>query len=148
TLRGMPFRAAACTGALYHIELYLISGERDGLEAGVYHYGAHDNALRQLRRGDFRRVLIDATGDEPTVAEAPVIVALTSTWWRNAWKYQARAYRHAFWDSGSILANLMAVADDESLLAHVVTGFGDADVNGLLDVDPRSEGIVALVALG
>jgi hypothetical protein len=25
--------------------------------------------------------------------------------WRNAIKYQAREYRHAFWDSGTILAN-------------------------------------------
>src|SRR5207253_1632163 len=51
-LRRMPFRAAACTGALYHIELYLISGDLADLPAGVYHYAAHDNALRRLRRGD------------------------------------------------------------------------------------------------
>lgn len=50
----MPFRAAACTGVLYHIELYLVSGEIPSLPAGVYHYGAHDHALRRLRGGDFR----------------------------------------------------------------------------------------------
>jgi len=44
------FRAAACTGALYHIELYLATAERDDLPAGLYHYGAHDHALRRLRR--------------------------------------------------------------------------------------------------
>ncbi len=31
----MPFRAAACTGALYHIELYVVCGDLPGLEAGV-----------------------------------------------------------------------------------------------------------------
>ena len=50
----MPFRAAACTGALYHVELYVVCRDLPDLEAGVYHYAAHDHALRQLRRGDFR----------------------------------------------------------------------------------------------
>ena len=44
------------------------------------------------------------------MAHAPVIIACASTYWRNAWKYQARAYRHCFWDSGTMLANLLAVA--------------------------------------
>src|SRR5439155_1519916 len=43
------FRAAACTGALYHIDLYLISGPLPDLEAGVYHFGPHDFALRRPR---------------------------------------------------------------------------------------------------
>ena len=67
----MLFRAAACTGALYHIELYLVCGDLPSLEAGVYHYGSHDSALRQLRRGDYRGVLVEASGNSPTVAEAP-----------------------------------------------------------------------------
>ena len=45
-----------------------------------------------------------------TGAYAPVIIACASTYWRNAWKYQSRAYRHCFWDCGTILANLLAVA--------------------------------------
>jgi SagB-type dehydrogenase family enzyme len=147
-LRGMPFRAAACTGALFHIEEYIVCGDVAGLEAGVYHYGAHDNGLRQLRQGDFRQVLIDATGSEPHVLHAPVVMVLTSTWWRNAWKYEARAYRHAFWDSGTILANLLAVATAQRLEASVVVGFADSTLNALLDVDPSHEASIALVALG
>jgi SagB-type dehydrogenase family enzyme len=147
-LRGMPFRAAACTGALFHIEEYIVCGALPDLEAGVYHYGAHDNGLRQLRRGDFRQALVDASGGEPHVLDAPAVMVLTSTWWRNAWKYEARAYRHAFWDSGTILANLLAVASAESLEASVVVGFADAPVNALLDVDPAHEAAIALVTLG
>jgi SagB-type dehydrogenase family enzyme len=104
------FRAAACTGALYHIELYLVCGELADLQAGVYHFAVHDFALRKLRQGDFRREVVEATAGEPVVAAAPAILACTSTYWRNAWKYQARTYRHCFWDNGTILANLLAVA--------------------------------------
>jgi SagB-type dehydrogenase family enzyme len=147
-LHGTPFRAAACTGALFHIELYAVAGELPGLAAGVYHFGAHDSALRLLRRGDFRRRVIEASGQEPSVGEAPLIFVLTSTWWRNAWKYQARAYRHAFWDSGAILANLLSVADGQGIPTRVIVGFADAAVNRLLDVDPSHEAAIALVSVG
>ena len=51
----MFFRAAACTGALYHIDLYLSVGDVPGLQAGLYHFDPHGFALRQLRQGDYRR---------------------------------------------------------------------------------------------
>jgi SagB-type dehydrogenase family enzyme len=147
-LRRTPFRAAACTGALYHIELYLVTADLADLPAGVYHYGAHDNALRQLRPGDYRGSLVSASGGEPSIAQAPVVMAFTTTFWRNAWKYQARAYRHAFWDTGTILANLLAVAAANGVPSNVVLGFADAQVNALLDVDPSQEATVCMVALG
>src|SRR5439155_851976 len=102
----MFYRAAACTGALYHIDLYLACGPLPDLDPGVYHFGPHDFALRRLRAGDHRETVIRATGREPAATAAPAGVLFTSTFWRNSWKYQARAYRHCFWDSGTILAHL------------------------------------------
>ncbi len=143
----MRFRAAACTGALYHIELYLIAGDLPGLPAGVYHFGAHDNALRLLRAGDFRGALARASGGERALSGAQAVVVYTTTYWRNAWKYGARAYRHAFWDSGTIIANTLATANAHSIPASVVTGFVDEDVNRLIGVDGETEAAVALVPL-
>src|SRR5260370_12630923 len=56
------FRAAACTGALYEVELYLVCGDLSGLPAGIYHFGAAEFGLRQLRAGDYRSMLLEATG--------------------------------------------------------------------------------------
>ena len=144
----MAFRAAACTGALYHIELYLACGQLPDLDAGVYQFGVHDMELRRLRSGDYRATLVEAAGNERAVAEAPVIIVCTSTYWRNAWKYQDRAYRHCFWDSGTILANMLAVASAHGLPARVVEGFVDADVNKLVDVDGEREVALSLVPVG
>ena len=142
------YRAAACTGALYHIDLYLVCGDLPALAAGVYHFGPQDRALRRLRPGDHRRTLIEATGDEAATAAAPVILVCASTYWRNAWKYQARAYRHCFWDAGTLLANLLAVAAARTVPARVVAGFVDRAVERLLDLDPGREAAIALVPLG
>jgi len=144
----MLFRAAACTGALYHIEIYVVCESLRGLDAGVYHYGPKDGVLSRLRVGDWRAVLVAASGDDPSLRDAPIALVLTTTYWRNAWKYRTRAYRHAFWDSGTMLANLTAMAQAAEAPAHLVLGFADAHVNALLDVDSEKEAAVAIVALG
>jgi SagB-type dehydrogenase family enzyme len=141
------FRAAANTGALYHVDLYFACRDLPDLPAGIYHFGAHDFALRCLRVGDYRGALIEAAGVEP-LAQAPVVVASASTYWRNAWKYRERAYRHAFWDGGTLHANLLAVAAAQGLAPKIVAGFADRNVEHLLGLDPAREGTLALVPLG
>lgn len=142
------FRAAACTGALYEVEVYVVCGNLVDLEAGVYHFAPAEFALRRLRAGDYRSVLSEATGGETAIVHAPLTIICTCTYWRNAWKYQARTYRHFGWDNGTLLANLLAVATALGMPAKVICGFVDADVNRLLDVDPEREVAFSLVALG
>ena len=142
------FRAAACTGALYEIELYVVAGDVPGLEVGVYHFNPADVSLRLLRRGDFRGTLAQATAMESAVVHAPATIICTGTYWRNAWKYQARTYRHFGWDNGTLLANLLAVSAASGLTAEIVLGFVDAEVNRLLDLDARREVSLCLVPIG
>jgi SagB-type dehydrogenase family enzyme len=142
------FRAASNTGALYHVDLYLACRGLPDLPAGIYHFGVHDFALRRLRIGDYRGAFIAAAGGESSLTRAPVIVASASTYWRNAWKYRERAYRHAFWDAGTLHANLLAVAAAQGLAPKVVAGFVDRDIEHLLGLDPAREGALALVPLG
>ena len=123
------FRAAACTGALYEIELYVVSSDLPGLDAGVYHFNPADVSLRLLRKGNFRGNLAQATAMEPAVAHAPATILCTGTYWRNAWKYQARTYRHFGWDSGTLLANMLAVCTASGLTGEIVLGFVDVEVN-------------------
>jgi SagB-type dehydrogenase family enzyme len=75
-------------------------------------------------------------------------VVSTGTSWRNAWKYQARTYRHFGWDNGTILANLLAVAESLDLPARLVCGFVDAEINHLLGLDADREVALSLVSVG
>ncbi|MBM2836974.1 MAG: uncharacterized protein HW409_1163 [candidate division NC10 bacterium] len=142
------FRAAACTGALYEVEIYVVSSDLPGLAAGVYHFSPADFALRRLREGDFRGELARAAAGEEAVSRAPVTLILTAIFWRNAWKYGARAYRHFYWNSGTILANLLATTASASISARVVSGFIDARVDRLLGIDAEREASLCLVPLG
>jgi len=152
------FRAAACTGALYEIELYVVctdlrskiqlSDSPPAFPAGVYHFGAAEFGLRQLRAGDFRQTVVAATGNDDSIAHAPVIVICTGVYWRNAWKYKSRTYRHFGWDNGTILANFLAISSAMQLPSRVVSGFVDSQLNALLDLDTKREVAFSLASLG
>jgi len=148
TGRVIEYRAAGGTGARYHVELYLVTGDLPGLDAGVYHYDAKDHTLRVLRRGDYRAALAEATAGEPSVANAPAVLISTSTFWRNAWRYKARAYRHVLWDTGTTVSNILAVAAASEVSTKVVMGFVEDEVNGLLGVDGERESTICLIPLG
>jgi SagB-type dehydrogenase family enzyme len=141
------FRAAASTGALYQTEVYVVAGDVPGLDAGLYHFCPGDFTLRRLRAGDVRAALAEAAAD-PRLARRAAILALSAIYWRNTWKYQARGYRHLFWDSGTMLANALAVGGALGLAPSIVTGFVDAEVNRLLGVDPEREAALELMPIG
>jgi SagB-type dehydrogenase family enzyme len=142
------FRAAACTGALYEIELYVVTGDIDGLDAGVYHFNPADVSLRLLRKGDYHGNLARATAFRSSIVHANTVIVCTGTYWRNAWKYQARTYRHFGWDHGTLLANMLAVSAASGLPTEIVLGFLDAEVNTLLDLDTHREVSWCLVPIG
>jgi len=104
--------------------------------------------LRQLRKGDYRRVLVSATGNDINAEKAPVILIYTDIFTRNTVKYQTREYRHAFWDCGTIIANTLAISSAQGLAAKVIVGFVDKQVNLLLDLNLDKEVSLALVPIG
>ena len=141
-------RAASATGALYPIEFYIVCKDLPDLKAGVYHFGPADFSLTQIRKGDYRPELAAAAGDNLAIVTAPITIILTSIAWRNAWKYQARSYRHWFWDSGVIAANLLATTVSMELPTRLITGFVDDNVSRLLRLEDQREAAVAIAAIG
>lgn len=144
----IDFRAASCTGKLYHVDLYVVCGDLPEFDPGVYHYDPNTDGFDVLRKGDYRGVLATASDHQSSIVDAPVTFVVTSQWWRNAWKYRNRTYRHAFWDSGTILANLLAVAHAAGHRSTLVTGFAAEPVVDLLGLDVDEEAPLELVPVG
>jgi SagB-type dehydrogenase family enzyme len=126
------FRTYSSAGALYPVEVYPVTAD------GVFHFHPRELALRRLRSGYFRTLL----------SPAKTILILTGILWRTAWKYEARGYRHLWWDAGTMLANLLALAAVDGLPARVLVHFDDDEVNRLVGVDGRREAALCLLALG
>ena len=142
------YRAAASAGALFPVELYLTCQDIPGLAAGVYHFSPAEFSLRRLRNGDYRSHLLNATANHRDIATAPATLICTAIFWRSAWKYRERGYRYCFWDTGTILANLLAVSSALGLPARVVAGFLDSQVDDMLGIESQHEASICLVPLG
>jgi SagB-type dehydrogenase family enzyme len=145
-------RAASATGALYPIELYVVCGDiTPDLTAGVYHFGPADFSLTQLRSGDYRHALAAtalAEKEYDTILTSPLSIIFSSFAWRNAWKYQARSYRHWFWDCGVILANLLATTASMELPTKLIIGYVDDIVDRLLRLETRKEASIVIAPIG
>lgn len=127
----MFFRAAGSAGNLSPLEAYVLARGVQGLDDGLYHYDPLKHTLDRL--GGTRG------------SEGPTTVVITGVPWRTGWKYAERGFRHLYWDAGTMLANLLAVAEAGGHGARLQLGFVDAEINRLLGVDGVHEFTLALV---
>ncbi|MGH9951940.1 MAG: SagB/ThcOx family dehydrogenase, partial [Nitrososphaeraceae archaeon] len=138
--------------ALYPIELYVVCGDiTPDLKAGVYHFGPADFSLTQLRTGDYRQALAStalAEREYDTILTSPLSIIFSSFAWRNAWKYQARSYRHWFWDCGVIVANLLATTASMKRPTKLIMGYVDDIVDRLLCLETLKEASIVIAPIG
>jgi SagB-type dehydrogenase family enzyme len=141
-------RAASATGALYPIEMYIVCKDiSPDLKAGIYHFCPAEFSLTQIRKGEYRSALSAAAADNQHILNSPLTIIFTSLAWRNAWKYQERSYRHWFWDSGVIMANLLAIISSMNITSKLSMGFIDDEVDRLLVLEKEKEASIAMVSL-
>ena len=134
------WRAYSSAGALYPIDAYVAAAD------GLFAFDVMTPALVALRGEDARQLLADAAA-EPELAEADAVVVVTGIHARTGWKYLERGYRHVWWDAGTMLANLLALAAADGLDPRLYVGFVDDPVNDLVGADGEHEYALALVAL-
>jgi hypothetical protein len=127
------FRAAGSAGARFPIELYVAVPVGSALPPGVHWYDPQDHALVQVG---------------PPPGGGAVTVVSTGVPWRTGWRYRERGYRHIYWDSGTMLSQLLAAAVSAGIGARLYTRFPDEQVTALVGADGVHEWPVAVVALG
>jgi SagB-type dehydrogenase family enzyme len=134
------WRAYSSAGALYPIEAYVAAAD------GLYGFDVMTPALVRLRSGDARG-LVGAAAAASELADAAALVVLTGIHARTGWKYLERGYRHVWWDAGTLLANLLALAAADGLSPRLFTAFDDRELNDALGVDGVREYALAVLAL-
>lgn len=144
---ALYLRAAPSAGGLYPAEVYLISRGTPLLPAGLYNYQPKAHALLRFWDSDVWQKLQDACLWHPALNETELAMVVTAVFFRSAWRYQARAYRRIFLDSGHLLGNLELAGAMNDFRPHLIGGFIDGAVNELLYLDPQQEGAIALLAL-
>ncbi|OLS20320.1 MAG: hypothetical protein HeimC3_41130 [Candidatus Heimdallarchaeota archaeon LC_3] len=139
-------RTASATGALYPIELYVITQNFSDLENGVYHFSVGDFTLNQIRKGNYFKHLSNNCSESEIDVRSPLTLLYSSYAIRNSWKYRTRSYRHWFWDGGVMMANTIAIASAFNLQSKIITSFNDQALNKLCGLTDKQEAIIALIS--
>lgn len=146
---GAPIylRAAPSAGGLYPAEVYLISRGTPLLPPGLYNYQAQTHTLVHFWENDVWQLLQSACFWHPVLQHSQLAVAITSVFYRSAWRYQDRAYRRIFLDTGHLLGNIELAGAINDFRPHLIGGFIDEAVNNLLYLDANNEGATSLIGL-
>jgi len=140
-------RTAPSAGALYPLELYLVVGAAQGLEAGIYKYVPDGHKLVRRVSGEHRRGLAAAALGQECVADAAVVLVFTAVERRTTRKYGGRGARYIHIEIGHAAQNVLLQATALGLGAVVVGAFDDARVAELLNL-PSGEAPLYLMPLG
>ncbi|MBF2045792.1 MAG: SagB/ThcOx family dehydrogenase [Elainella sp. C42_A2020_010] len=149
TMSGDPvyLRAAPSAGGLYPAEVYLISRGTPILPAGLYSYQPQTHSLMHFWDSEVWSPLQAACFWHPTLDATQIALVITAVFYRSAWRYQDRAYRRIFLDTGHLLGNVELASAINDYRPHLIGGFMDEAVNRLLYLDSEQEGVLTVVAL-
>lgn len=148
--RELKLRAYPSSGALYAVEIYPIVWRVEGLDPGVYHFRAAENALELVRPGlDPAHVVAAALPVErEMVAGAAAMVCLVGFFPRHEQKYGEGGYRMMVAEAGHLSQNLVLAATALGLGARPFGGVFDDLVNEALGLDAEREQFLLAVLVG
>jgi len=135
TDQGRGFRTCPSAGALYPLELYVVTAE------GVSHYVPAGHALEVHLPGDIRRQLQEASWNQGCVGQAPAVFVIAAEIQRTARKYGQRAERYVHMEVGHAGQNILLEAVALDLGAVPVGAFEDAKIAAALKLP---QGVVPL----
>jgi SagB-type dehydrogenase family enzyme len=133
---GWSLRVNPSSGNLHPTEAYLITGPVPGLldEPGVFHYAPFRHRLERRCRlsvQDWNRL----TEGMPAPC---LLVALTSIYWRESWKYGERAFRYCNHDVGHAIGAIAFAARTLGWEVRIIEGPADEDLDRFLGTHLQS----------
>ncbi len=140
-------RAAPSAGGLYPAEVYLISRGTPLLPAGLYNYQPQSHSLLHFWENEVWSNLQAACFGHGALEQSQLAIVTTAIFYRSAWRYQDRAYRRIFLDTGHLLGNIELVCAMNDYRPHLIGGFQDQAMAQLLYLDPQQEGVISVIPL-
>jgi len=94
------YRTVPSAGALYPLEVYVVVGNVENLEEGVYKYKPHEHELVKVLDGDKRAELAAAALGQTWVKEGAINIVITAVYERTTVKYGGRDIRYVHMEGG------------------------------------------------
>jgi len=135
------FRTTPSAGALYPLEVYLVTKE------GVYHYKPESHELEPTLEDDVRSQLCRAALHQEFIEEAPVDIVIAAVYQRMEWRYRERAARYTHIEVGHAAQNIHLQALALGLGSVPIGAFHDEQVQRVLSL-PKNEQPLYIIPVG
>ena len=138
------YRMFPSAGGLAETEVYVIPFISD-LQVGIYHYNPLCHCLEKLN-GEFGTLKTNVANSVPGINVVPLLIVLTTRYWKVLAKYGNRGARFVLIDAGIVMENLYLVATALGLGICAVGGYNDYIFNRALGLREGEVVIGVLVA--
>ncbi|MBE0517482.1 MAG: SagB/ThcOx family dehydrogenase [Methanophagales archaeon] len=130
---------AASAGGLYPLEVYLVVGEIEGFDKGVYKYRPENHELEKVKEGDVRKDLAKAALGQECVKDAAINIVFTAVYERTTVKYGERGERYVHMEVGHAAENVYLQTVSLGLGTVVIGAFFDDEIKKVLTAPEKEE---------
>ena len=131
-------RSAPSAGMTYPLEIYVVVGNVEGLEPGIYHYNPSEHEIEMVMKGDKRSELSKAALGQVWVQNAPVDLVFTAVYERTMSRYGERGKMYVHMEAGHAAQNVYLQSESLGLGTVVVGAFSDSQVKQTLGLKKGS----------
>ena len=121
-------RAAPSAGALYPMEIYLLT------KNGLFRYSPDGHRLESLAEQDLRGALAVSSLGQVAISQAPVNIVICAVYSRLTSKYGQRGIRYAHIEVGHVAQNIHLQAVALGLGSVPIGAFNDEEVKKILSL--------------
>lgn len=130
-------RTAPSAGALYPLEIYVVTGNVEDLPEGVYNYRPDKHELARVLKGDKRTVLCKAALGQTSIRNAAAVMVFSAIYERTTVKYGDRGMQYVYIEAGHAAQNVFLQAIPLNLGTVVIGAFYDDEVKKVLQMSDR-----------
>ncbi|MGC8816691.1 MAG: SagB/ThcOx family dehydrogenase [Candidatus Hadarchaeum sp.] len=141
------FRTAPSAGGLYPLEVYLVAGDVENLEAGIYKYRPQGHEMVKIQSGDHRDELCAAALGQAWVKAAAANIVIVGVYERTTVKYGERGIQYVHMEAGHAAQNVCLQATALGLGTVPVGGFYEDQVQRVLTA-PENEKPLYVMPVG
>lgn len=125
---GFSFRTAPSAGALYPMEIYVLTKD------GLFHYLPQGHKLEIFSQKDLRKALSSAALGQSPIVKAPVDIVICAVYERVTQKYGERGIRYTHIEAGHVAQNIHLQAVTLGLGSVPIGAFSDEQVKEILSL--------------
>ena len=128
------FRTAPSAGALYPLELYLVSRNVDGLAPGVYSYTPWQHKLIKVGDKEVFAELTEKALMQSWAKSSAAMIVISAVYERTTVKYGQRGIRYVHMEVGCAAQNIYLQATSLNLGTTFIGAFDDEKVKSILNL--------------